>query len=123
MRSAVVSRLCRSWCSLFASGAIMYVPSQTSSKRSPPEAARSALSRSSSVESSTMRAMTTSAPLRGRQLQFLRPDRHDRERPRLVLLQISVNAVERDAVDRVLDFVQRADAAAHEEVVRDRAGA
>src|SRR5688500_18610642 len=58
-----------------------------------------------------------------REFQFLRPDGHDGERPGLVLLQVRVDALKRDAVDGVLDLVERADSAADEEVVRDRAGA
>src|SRR3954469_22149276 len=58
-----------------------------------------------------------------RQLQFLRPHDDDRERPGLVGFQVRVDLLHRDAVDGVLDLVQRADAAADEEVVGDGAGA
>src|SRR5215218_8939742 len=78
----------------------MYTPSQTSSYRSAPEAWRSSFSRSSTIGSKTRTAM---AVFRLRELQFFRPHRH--------------------GVDRVLDFFQRADAAADEIVVGDGAGA
>src|SRR4051812_21545813 len=97
------------------------MPSHTSSYRSSPVSARSALSRSSTYESRTIIAIAVLPSLR--QLQFLRPHDHDREWPGLVRLQVLVHLLHRHRVDGVLDLVEGADAAANEEVVGDGAGA
>src|SRR5438067_6959760 len=100
----------------------MYTPSQTSSYRSRPDASRSAFSRSSTEGSNTTIAIHTpqSCP---RQLQFLRPHGHDRERAGRVRLEVLIDLLHRHRVDRRLDLFQRADAAADEVVVGDGAGA
>ena len=54
-------------------------------------------------------------------LQLFRPHRHDRKRPGQVRSKIFIHLVNRQPIDFLLDLIQRADSAAHEIIMRDRA--
>src|SRR5665213_4242496 len=56
------------------------------------------------------------------QFQRLGPHRHNRKRPRLVRFQVRVHLFHGHRINGVLDFLKRAESAAHEIIVGDRAG-
>src|SRR4051812_8100332 len=64
-----------------------------------------------------------SASIEDFQIQFFRPHRNNRKRPRRILFQELVQMIKRHAIDRRLDFVECANSAAHEKVVRNGASA